>query len=70
MWAGLTEEYLKVSSRLSQIFVCINFEHGLKQNDILFLKRADKFNIDIQVILTKVDKVSHTKYYYQLQSIV
>jgi hypothetical protein len=25
MWAGLTEEYLKVSSRLSQIFICINF---------------------------------------------
>lgn len=70
MWAGLTEEYLKVSSRLSQIFICINFEHGLKQNDILFLKRADKFNVDIQIILTKVDKVSHTKYYYQLQSIV
>lgn len=25
MWAGLVDEYLKISSRLSQIFLCINF---------------------------------------------
>jgi len=61
---------MKISSRLSQIFVCINFEHGLKENDILFLQRADKYNIDIQIIMTKVDKINHKKYFYQLQSIV
>ena len=70
MWFGLTEEYMKISSRLSQIFVCINFEHGLKENDKIFLQRADKFNVDIQVILTKVDKVNSNKYFAQLQSIV
>lgn len=61
---------MKVSSRLSQIFVCINFEHGLKSSDIQFLQRANLYNINIQIILTKIDKISHTKYYYQLQSIV
>ena len=70
MWFGLTEEYMKISSRLSQIFVCINLEHGLKPNDMLFLKRADRYNIDVQVILTKTDKLRSHRYYSQLQAIV
>lgn len=70
MWFGLTEDYLKISSRVSQIFLCINFEHGLKENDKLFLQRTDKFNLKIQVILTKVDKVNPKKYFASLQSIV
>lgn len=61
---------MKVSSRLSQIFVCINFEHGLKDSDIQFLERANKYNVDIQVVLTKADKVPVGKFYFQLQSIV
>lgn len=61
---------MKVSSRLSQIFVCINLEHGLKSNDILFLQRCEKYNIDVQIILTKVDKVKSSLYFYQLQAIV
>lgn len=70
LWFGLTDEYMKISSRLSQIFLCINFEHGLKDNDIQFLQRADKYNIDIQIIMTKVDKINHQKFFYQLQAIV
>ena len=70
LWFGLTDEYMKISSRLSQIFLCVNFEHGLKDSDIQFLKRANEYNIGIQVILTKVDKISHNKFYFQLQSIV
>lgn len=61
---------MKVSSRLSQIFVCINFEHGLKSNDIIFLQRCERYNIDVQIILTKVDKVKPNKYFSQLQAIV
>lgn len=70
LWFGLTEEYMKVSSRLSQIFVCINLEHGLKSNDIQFLQRCERYNIDVQIILTKVDKVRPAKYFYHLQAIV
>lgn len=70
MWFGLTDEYMKISSRLSQIFLCVNFEHGLKESDIQFLKRANEYNIGIQVILAKVDKISHNRFYFQLQSIV
>lgn len=61
---------MKISSRLSQIFVCINFEHGLKDSDIQFLQRANNYNIDIQIVMTKIDKLNHHQYFYQLQSIV
>ena len=32
--------------------------------------RADKYNIDIQIVMTKIDKISHERFYYQLQAIV
>jgi GTP-binding protein EngB required for normal cell division len=57
MWFGLTEEYIKISSRLSQIFLLVNLEHGLKEIDKEFFRRADKFNVKIQIVMTKVDKV-------------
>lgn len=58
MWAGLIDEYLKISSRLCLIFMCINFEHGVKPADIDLLKQISKYNVDIQLLLTKTDKVS------------
>jgi len=48
---------MKVSTRLSQIFLLINFEHGLKEIDKEFIARADRFNVNIQLVMTKVDKV-------------
>ena len=30
LWFGLLDEYMKISSRLCQIFHVINFEHGVK----------------------------------------
>lgn len=58
MWAGLTDEYLKISSRLSQIFLCLNFKHGLKQSDVQTLQNISKYNVNIQLVLCKTDKVS------------
>lgn len=57
MWAGLIDEYLKISSRLCQIFICINFEHGVKSSDIEALKHISKYNLNIQLVLNKADKV-------------
>lgn len=57
MWAGLVDEYLKISSRLSQIFLCINFEHGIKQSDVDTLKHITRYNVNIQVVLCKADKI-------------
>ena len=69
MWFGLTEEYLKVSSRVSQVFLCLNFQHGVKQTDIDFLKRIHHLDVDIQIIMTKVDKVPEKNFFAKLQSI-
>jgi GTP-binding protein len=57
MWAGLTDEYLKISPRVAQIFLCINLEHGVKHNDIETLSHITKYNINIQLLLCKADKV-------------
>ena len=70
MWFGLTEEYMKISSRLSQVFLCINIEHGVKTSDLQFIKRCCKYNIDIQIIITKVDRISPAKYFHYLRAIV
>lgn len=56
-WFGMISEYLKVSSRVAQIFLCINFEHGVKPADIHFLQKIHQLNVDIQLVFTKVDKV-------------
>jgi len=61
---------MKISSRLSQIFLCINLEHGLKQSDVLFLQRCERYNVDVQLVISKVDKVRPEKYFYNLQAIV
>ncbi len=57
LWYSLIEEYLKISTRLSQIFLFLNFEHGLKSSDKEVLQTIDKFNIPIQPVLTKCDKI-------------
>lgn len=69
LWFGLVETYIKISSRISQIFLCINFEHGLKSTDIEVLTRLSKLNIDIQIVMNKIDKVNEKYYMNQVQAI-
>lgn len=69
MWAGLIDQYLKISSRLSQIFVCINFEHGVKPADIEAITHISRFNVNIQLVLSKADRVKQKMFLPQLKSI-
>lgn len=69
LWFGLADEYLKISSRLCQIFHVINFEHGVKSTDIAALKRMSSYNVNIQLVLNKVDKVAEKKFMGQVKSI-
>ena len=48
---------MKISSRLCQIFHIINFEHGLKENDIIALTKVSAYNVGIQLVFNKVDKI-------------
>lgn len=69
MWAGLVDEYLKISSRLCQIFFCINFLHGLKDTDVEALKHMSKYNVNIQLVLSKSDKVPEKNFLPMMKAI-
>lgn len=66
MWFGSVYEYLKVSSRVSKIFICVSTLLGLMPNDIEVLKRINSLNVDIQIVLTKCDKLNKDKLYYRM----
>jgi len=66
MWFGCLYEYLKVSSRACQVVMCVNSEHGLKRNDLEFLRRTHEFNLNIQLVLTKIDKLPEDKLFYRM----
>ena len=69
LWFGLLDEYMKISSRLCQIFHIINFEHGVKDNDIIALKRVTAYNVGVQLVLNKVDKIPQRMYMSQVKAI-
>ena len=66
MWFGSTYEYLKVSSRVSQIVLCASCFLGLMPNDIEVLNRINTLNVNIQIVLTKSDKLKDDKLYYRM----
>jgi GTP-binding protein EngB required for normal cell division len=48
-------DYLKLSTRVSAIYMLINSEHGLKANDLVFMYKTFHFKIKINLVLTKCD---------------
>lgn len=69
LWFGLVDEYLKISSRVCQIFHVINFEHGLKEADTLALSRMSAYNVGVQLVFNKVDKVNPKRFMAQVKAI-
>ncbi|KAM3132797.1 hypothetical protein pb186bvf_015102 [Paramecium bursaria] len=53
---GMIYTYIKTSSRLCKIYLLLDSEHGIKNND-------DDFNIQIQIVLTKFDKIDENHWY-------
>ena len=51
--------YLNYAVRLKLILYLVNGDYGMKKIDFEELKFLNNFNKDIQVVLTKVDKVDH-----------
>jgi len=51
-------KYLGFGVRLNLILLCVNAHIGLKSNDIQMLEDLQHFGKPVQVVLTKVDKVS------------
>jgi GTP-binding protein EngB required for normal cell division len=41
----------------------IDTEHGLKDSDLYLLKLLDAYNVNIQLVMTKCDKIPDDKLY-------
>ncbi|ETN98296.1 GTPase [Reticulomyxa filosa] len=57
-WNHLIMNYLKNRSQLKRIFLLIDARHGLKPNDMAMIDFLNNFGTLVQIILTKVDKLS------------
>lgn len=56
-WQKLIKVYLLGRPTLERVYVLIDSRHGLKENDIEFMKMLDQTAVSYQIILTKSDKI-------------
>jgi GTP-binding protein len=68
-WIGMLFDYLKFSTRCCRVFLLINAEHGVKEKDLAFLHKIKDFNIKVQIVLTKADKIKPNQLYDRILSI-
>ncbi|KAG0199164.1 hypothetical protein BGX28_007524, partial [Mortierella sp. GBA30] len=61
-WGGMILSYLQNRKNLKRIYILIDPSHGLKESDTQIMKLLDGSGLSYQVVLTKVDKLSRTKY--------
>lgn len=47
----------------------VNAEHGLKSNDLSLLSQIQKQNVNIQIVLTKTDRIPDRTLYDTMLSI-
>ena len=53
----MINDYLRVSSRLSHLYLLINLQHGLKDSDREILERMKHYHIKVKVVMTKADRI-------------
>ena len=58
-WTGLVKDYLRGRVPLKRVFLLIDARHGIKSVDRDIIKLLNEAAVSFQVILTKVDKISH-----------
>ena len=46
-WTGMIFDYLRFSTRVVKVYLLINAHHGIKNNDIVFLKRLSVYRIKV-----------------------
>ncbi|KAG0055602.1 hypothetical protein BGZ83_008036 [Gryganskiella cystojenkinii] len=61
-WGGMILEYLQTRKNLRRIYILIDPSHGLKESDTQIMKLLDGSGLSYQVVLTKVDRLSKSKY--------
>jgi GTP-binding protein len=58
-WTGLVKDYLRGRPTLKRVFLLIDARHGVKPPDREIMALLDEAAVSYQVVLTKVDKISH-----------
>ncbi|KAG0354870.1 hypothetical protein BG005_006154 [Podila minutissima] len=61
-WGGMILDYLKTRKNLRRIYILVDPSHGLKESDQQIMKLLDSSGLSYQVVLTKIDRLSKTKY--------
>ena len=56
-WWKMINDYLRISSRLSHLYLLINLHHGLKDSDRQILQNLKHFPTKTKIVFTKADKL-------------
>jgi GTP-binding protein EngB required for normal cell division len=56
-WHGMVMDYLRLSSRVCKLYLCVNGEHGAQEADLAVMRKVDPLNLQWQIVLTKADKI-------------
>ena len=54
----MIEEYLKTRSSMKKVFLLVDYRHKPTEDDVLMYNFLKYYNIDVEVIATKYDKVN------------
>lgn len=57
-WAELIENYISMRKSLVLIVHLVDFRHGMLENDLQLQSWVQKHKIPVQVVYTKIDKIS------------
>jgi GTP-binding protein len=69
-WDQLIFDYLRGRQNLQRIFLLIDSRHGIKENDEEIMDILDESAVVYQIILTKIDKISHNNENSEIQNMV
>ncbi|KAF9206310.1 hypothetical protein BGZ49_002658 [Haplosporangium sp. Z 27] len=61
-WGDMIISYLQGRRNLKRIYILVDPSHGLKESDVQIMKLLDGSGLSYQVVLTKMDRLSKTKY--------
>lgn len=61
-WGDMILQYFQNRKNLKRIYILVDPSHGLKDSDLQIMKLLDGSGLSYQAILTKVDRLSKSKY--------
>lgn len=65
----IMESYLESRENLKMVFMLLDFRHKPTDDDIMMYDYLKHYNIPVSIICTKTDKVSKSKFNYQINQI-